>query len=175
MVGIISCVFRRGQRTQRGSVSGSASHRKGAGGRVGIRCSRRPAASGDALRARRSGEWKGPRPPALELPPLPHGVLLRSVGAGKQSWALNKPPLNVTWKPGLCRRCRCLMSLIPSGLSIFNCNSLLIWSQLPWFCDRNNGSGRWGATTPFSFNAPDRRQGRHHLEGEGQIIKKYIS
>lgn len=64
------------------------------------------------------------------------------------------------------------MSLIPSGLSIFDRNSLLIWSQPLWFCDGNNGSGRWGATTPFSFNVRDRRQGRHHLEGEGQIIKK---
>lgn len=121
------------------------------------------------------GGCKGLWPPALEPPPLPHGVLLHSVGAGKQSWALNKPPLNVNWKSRLCRRCQFLMSLIPSGLSIFNCDSLLIWSQPPWFCDRNNGSGRWGAAAPFSFNVPDCRQGRRHLEGEGQIIKKYIS
>lgn len=66
------------------------------------------------------------------------------------------------------------MSLIPSEPSIFSRNSLLIWSQPLWFCDRDNGSGRWEATTPFSFNVPRHRQGRHHLEGEGQIIKKNI-
>lgn len=91
-----------------------------------------------------------------------------------QSQALNKPPLNVNWKSQLCRRCQFLMSLIPSGPSIFSSNSLLIWSPPLWFCDGDNVSGRWEARTPFSFNVPRRRQGRHHLEGEGQIIKKYI-
>ena len=62
------------------------------------------------------------------------------------------------------------MSLIPSGPSVFSSNSLLIWSQPLWFCDGDNGSGRWTATTPFSFNVPRCRQRRHHLEGEGQVI-----
>lgn len=74
----------------------------------------------------------------------------------------------------LCRWCQFLMSLIPSEPSVCSRSSLLIWSQPLRFCDRDNGSGRWEAATPFSSNVPGRRQGRHHLEGEGQIIKKNI-
>lgn len=63
------------------------------------------------------------------------------------------------------------MSPTPSGLSAFSGHSLLIWSQLLWSCDRDNGSGRWGAAAPFSFSVPSCAQERQHLEGEGQTVK----
>ena len=84
---------------------------------------------------------------------------------------LNKPPLNVSWKWRLCHRCQFLMSLTPSGAFSLRGGSLLIQSQPPQFCDGNKDSSRWGETAPFSVNIPSRRPGRHHLEGEGQIIK----
>lgn len=129
---------------------------------------------GVVLRARRwgSGRGRGSSPGAAAAAPR---VLLCSLGAGKLGGVLNKPPLNVSWKSRLCRRCQFLMSLLPSGLSVFSGNSLLIQSQPLWFCDRNNGSGRWGARAPFSLSVPNHRQGRRHLEGEGQIIKKIYS
>ena len=133
--------------------------------------SRLPVANGWSRGLRGWEERAGTWAPALELLPLPPGRLSSSVGAGKQSWMLNKPPLNVSWKSQLCPWCLFLMSLIPSGLSISSSNSLLIWSQPLRFCDGNNGSGRWGTTTPVSFNVPSRRQGRHHLKRVGQIIK----
>lgn len=113
-----------------------------------------------------------PRKESVLVSPLQSVIILSSsVGAGKQSWTLNKPPLNVSWKSQLCPWCLFLTSLIPSGLSISSGNSLLMWSQPLWFCEGNNGSDRWGTTTPVSFNVPSRRQGRHHLKPEGQIIK----
>lgn len=106
----------------------------------------------------------GHRPPALSCPCCPtdrHPCAQR---------VLHTSPLNVIWKSQLCRRCQPLMSLIPSGPSVFRSSSLRTWSQPLWLCDGDNGSGRWAAPAPFPFTVPRRGQGRRHLEGEGQII-----
>lgn len=114
------------------------------------------------------GEWKGTWLQPWSCCCCPTGALVFT-GCWQTGGVLNKPPLNVSWKSRLCRQCQFLMSLLPSGLSVFSGNSLLIRSLPLWFCDRNNGSGRWGARAPFSLSVPNHRQGRRHLEGEGQI------
>lgn len=78
--------------------------------------------------------------------------------------ALNKPLLSTSWNHGCAVGASPECHLPQVGFQCAVATAALV-------CDRNNGGGRWGASTPFSFNVPSGMQERRHLEGEGQIVK----
>lgn len=78
--------------------------------------------------------------------------------------ALNKPLLSISWNHGCAVVASPECHLPQVGFQCSVAAAALVW-------DTNNGGGRWGASTPFSFTAPSGTQERRHLEGEGQIVK----
>lgn len=118
------------------------------------------------------GDYGGPQA-QMPLSPCSGNLLICSVSACKQSPALNKPPLSVSWESQPRHRCQLLMLLSQVGFQLSTPMACSFCLEL-LFGDGNNGSSRWGLCSPISSSHPSRRQGRSHLEGEGQIIKTHI-